>query len=59
MNLLHDSADPDDPIVTSALLWLIFPVAMSIEIWRSARLRQPKATTARYTADRSRTASNV
>jgi hypothetical protein len=41
MNLLHDSADPDDPVVTSALLWLVcFPLAMGIETVRSFRLRR-------------------
>jgi hypothetical protein len=39
MNLLHDSAAPDDPILTSPLLWLLcFPLAMGIEIVRNARL---------------------
>ncbi len=59
MNLLHDSAEPDDPILTSALLWLVFPIAMSIEIWRRVRLREPSATHARYRADTSTTPTNV
>lgn len=45
MNLLHDSADPDDPIVTSALLWLVFPVAMCIEIVRSVRISRAQSRT--------------
>ena len=41
MNLLHDSSEPDDPIVTSPLLWLIcFPLAMGIETVRSLSLRR-------------------
>jgi hypothetical protein len=45
MKVLHDSADPDDPVLTSALLWLVcFPLAMSIEIVRSVRLGR-RATT--------------
>jgi hypothetical protein len=52
MNLLHDSAAPDDPILTSPLLWLLcFPLAMGIEIVRSIRRSRPvDATATRYAA---------
>jgi hypothetical protein len=51
MNLLHDSSEPDDPIVTSALLWLIcFPLAMGIETVRSLRLRRLERGEPAYSA---------
>jgi hypothetical protein len=54
MNLLHDSSEPDDPIVTSALLWLLcFPLAMSIETVRSLRLRLLERGEPAYSAVRS------
>ena len=51
MNLLHDSSDPDDPIVTSPLLWLVcFPLAMGIETVRSLRLRRLERGEPAYSA---------
>ncbi len=55
MNLMHDSADPDDPIVTSALLWLVFPVAMCIEVVRSVRLRRAESRPQAFRAGASTT----
>lgn len=47
MNLLHDPADPGDPILTSPLPWLLcFPLAMGIETVRSVRSRRVARTSA-------------
>jgi hypothetical protein len=46
MHLLHDPADPGDPILTSPLLWLCFPLAIGIETVRSVRSRRAARTSA-------------